>query len=300
MSESYDIFFAGKIVDGFDEATVRANMAKLFKANPETVEKLFSGKPQLIKRGVEKAAAIKYKGAMQKAGAVPLIRASGGAKTAAEPAPAPAAPNKAPAATNKEPATPETQPEPQQQTMAERLAALTGEPAPEAGTEEPAPTTTPAAAAAPAAGADSGMSLAPPGSDVLNADERSEFQEADVDTSAIHLAPEFAEPEATPREEPPAPDTSHMSMGEVGEDIPTLEDAVIELDPDISHLSMGEVGEEIPHLELDQEPVDVDTSAIDLAPEGSDVLEEQYKKKDEAEAPDTSHINMASSFDAPS
>ena len=184
--------------------------------------------------------------------------------------------------------------------MAERLAALTGEPAPEAGTEEPAPTTTPAAAAAPAAGADSGISLAPPGSDVLNADERSEFQEADVDTSAIHLAPEFAEPEATPREEPPAPDTSHMSMGEVGEDIPTLEDAVIELDPDISHLSMGEVGEEIPHLELDQEPVDVDTSAIDLAPEGSDVLEEQYKKKDEAEAPDTSHINMASSFDAPS
>lgn len=293
MGESYDIYFAGKIVDGFDEATVRANMAKLFKANPETVEKLFSGKPQLIKRGVEKAAAIKYKGAMQKAGAVPLIRASGGTKAAAEPAPAPAAPNN-------EPAAPGSEPEPQQQTMAERLAALTGEPAPEAGAEESTPTTTPAAAASPVSDAGSGISLAPPGSDVLNADERSEFQEADVNTSAIHLAPEFAEPEVTPREEPPAPDTSHMSMGEVGEDIPTLENALIELDPDISHMSMGEVGEEIPHLELDQEPVDVDTSAIDLAPEGSDVLEEQYKKKDEAEAPDTSHIKMASTFDAPS
>ena len=133
-----------------------------------------------------------------------------------------------------------------------------------------------------------------------HAEERAGYQEADIDTSAIHLAPEFAEAEVAPREEPPAPDTSHMSMGEVGEDIPTLDDAVIELDPDVSHLSMGEVGEEIPHLELDQEPVDVDTSAIDLAPEGSDVLEEQYRKKDDAEAPDTSHIKLASSFDTPS
>ena len=74
MSERYDIFYAGKVAEGHDESVVRDNIARLFKANPQTVEKLFSGKPQLIKRGVEKAAAIKYKAAMEKAGAVPLIR----------------------------------------------------------------------------------------------------------------------------------------------------------------------------------------------------------------------------------
>ena len=293
MSELYDIFFAGKILDGHDEAAVRENIAKLFKANPATVDKLFSGKPQLIKRGVEKQAAIKYKAAMQKAGAIPLIRAHGADKPAAKPS---------------ETAEPET-PAPKKQSMAERLAALTGEPAP--GDDAPAagtagaaaePSAPPAASPAAAAASDTGdsFSLAPAGSDVLREDERAGFEALDIDTSAIHLAPEFSAPEAIEREETPAPDTSHMSMGEVGEDIPTLEDAVVELDPDTSHLSMGEVGEGIPHLDDDREPVSVDTSAIDLAPEGSDVLEEAYRKKDEAEAPDTSHIKLASTFDTPS
>ncbi len=284
VSDLYDIFYAGKIVDGVDEAVVRANMAKLFKANPETLEKLFSGKPQLIKRGVEKAAAIKYKSAMQKAGAVPLIRAHAAAKAAAkaEPAPAP-------------------KPEQKKQTMAERLAALTGEdtPAGEQAAATAKPASAPSAAPAAAPTADSAFTLAPPGSDVLSDAERSHVEAQEVDTSAIQLAPEFAAPQAEPREEPPAPDTSHISLGDVGEEIPTLGQDLIELDPDISHLSMGEVGEDIPHLELEQETVDVDTSAIDLAPEGSDVLEEQYRKKDEAAVPDTSHIKLATSFDTP-
>ncbi|MEE4189980.1 MAG: hypothetical protein V2I66_00290 [Halieaceae bacterium] len=299
MSERYDIFYAGKIVDGFDEATVRDNVARLFKADDATLQKLFSGKPQLIKRGVEKAAAIKYKSAMQKAGAVPLIRAHAAAKAESQPAPQPAAPE--PAAP--EPAAPEpAAPEAKKQSMAERLAALTGEEAPRAdqAAAPPAPSQ-PASFGtdAGASGDESGISLAPPGSDVLSEAERKKIEAVDVDTSAINLVPEFAAPEPEPREEPPAPDTSHMSMGEVGEDIPHLETALVELDPDTSHLSMGEVGEDIPHLDVEQEPVNVDTSAIDLAPEGSDVLEEQYRKKDEAAAPDTSHIKLANAFDAP-
>ncbi len=296
MSDLYDIYYAGKIVDGHDEAAVRENVARLFNANPATVEKLFSGKPQLIKRGVEKQAAIKYKAAMQKAGAVPLIRAHAAEK--------PAATSTASAATP--PAAPE-QPAPQKQSMAERLAALTGEPAPEADAPDASASTAAAAGtaatdAAPvgtAADADDSFSLAPAGSDVLREDERAGFEELDIDTSAIHLAPEFSEAEVVEREAPPAPDTSHMSMGDVGEKIPTLEEAVVELDPDVSHLSMGEVGEDIPHLDDEREPVAVDTSAIDLAPEGSDMLEAAYRSKDEPEAPDTSHIKLASTFDTP-
>ncbi len=299
MSERYDIFYAGKIVDGFDEATVRANVAKLFKANDATLQKLFSGKPQLIKRGVEKAAAIKYKSAMQKAGAVPLIRAHAAAKAAAKPAPEPGAPK--PGAPKPGAPTPGA-PEPRKQSMAERLAALTGEEAPSAAQASAStPAAAPAAPSQPASfvSDESGITLAPPGSDVLSESERDQVEAVEVDTSAIHLTPEFAAVEPEPREEPPAPDTSHMSMGEVGEDIPHLETEQVELDPDISHLSMGEVGDAIPHLDIEQEPVDVDTSAIDLAPEGSDVLEEQYRKKEAATAPDTSHIKLATSFDAP-
>ncbi len=297
MSDKYDIFFAGKIVDGFDEATVRENVAKLFKANAQTVEKLFSGKPQAIKKGVDKQAAIKYKAAMQKAGAVPLIRAHAAAKPAAAETPAPA----------------EAEAQPKQ-TMAERLAALTGESAPSedaptpfgSGAAEPAPgEATPAPTPEPAAGTasdsattegaanfDADMSLAPVGSDVLRDDEREEVEELDIDTSAIHLTPEFAEPEVEEKAAPPAPDVSHMSMGEVGEDIPHLEIEAEEVDLDTSHLSMGEPGDEIPHLEEEVELLDPDTSGMDLAPEGSDVLEEQYRKQEAAEPPNTDHISL--------
>lgn len=291
MSDRYDIFFTGKIVDGFDEATVRENVAKLFKANAQTLEKLFSGKPQAIKRGVDKQAAIKYKAAMEKAGAVPVIRAHKDAAAQAAPAPAPA-----PAA-EELPSSADIKPK---QTMAERLAALTGEDVPSEDTPPPAAAPAPAPAAAPAAEPASpgpasfgeGMSLAPAGSDVLRDDEREVVEAQDIDTSAIHLTPEFAEPVVEETAAPPAPDVSHLSMGEVGDDIPHLDDDVEELDLDISHLSMGDVGEDIPHLEDDQELLDPDISGIDLAPEGSDVLDEQYRKEEAVEAPNTDHLSL--------
>ena len=123
-------------------------------------------------------------------------------------------------------------------------------------------------------------------------DERVVAQEPDIDTSAIQLASDFTAPEPTESNAPPAPDTSHLSMGEVGEDIPHLEIDEELLDPDISHLSMGEVGEDIPHLDIEEELLDPDTSGISLAPEGSDVLEEQYKRHDQAQAPSTDHLAL--------
>ncbi len=266
MSQRYDIFFAAQIVDGFDEATVRANIAKLFKANEATLEKLFSGKPQLIKRGVDKAAAIKYKAALQKAGAVALVRAQ------PEPIKQPQEEEELPSSADIKPAA-EPAAEPATSTS-ERLAALT--------------------AATATASFGEGISLAPAGSDVLSEDERHGFEELDIDTSAIHLSSEqeLTEPAAT-EPAPPAPDTSHLSMGDVGEDIPHLETTEETVDPDISHLSMGEVGEDIPHLVDEREEVHPDTSGIDLAPEGSEVLEEQYRKTDDVQVPNTDHISLA-------
>ena len=51
---------------------------------------------------------------------------------------------------------------------------------------------------------------------------------------------------------------------------------------------MGEVGEEIPHLEEDRELLDPDTSHLSMG----EVGEEQYRKREEAAPPDTSHISL--------
>ena len=287
MDERYDILFAGGIADGFDPVEVRENVAKLFKANEQTLAKLFSGKPQMIKRGIDKQAAIKYKAAMQKAGAVALVRTHKPAesgKTAVAPAPQAAA---------------------KPVSMAERLAALTGdsEPtdeaakptfgsAPSPAEADAAPATTSPVSATGATATSDDISVAPPGSDMLREDERREFEELAIDTSAIHLVPEFAEPEVTADTAPPAPDVSHLSMGDVGEVIPHLESAPPELNPDTSHLSMGDVGETIPQLVDEAEPVTVDTSALDLAPEGSDVLEDQYRVRNDPPAPHTDHLSL--------
>ncbi|MEE4660464.1 MAG: hypothetical protein V2J89_08350 [Halieaceae bacterium] len=279
MDERYDILFAGGIVEGFAPEQVQQNIARLFKANEQTLAKLFSGKPQMIKRGIDKPAAIKYKAAMQKAGAIALVRLHKADQGDAAKAPPPARPDA-------------EQPE-KPLSMAERLAALTGEAEPEQRAEQPsAPAPTPASQAAPAMETDGDFSLAPAGSDVLRDDEREAVEELDIDTSAIHLAPEFAEPEPVVNAAPPAPDVSHLSMGEVGESIPHLEQAVAAVNPDTSHLSMGDVGESIPHLESNVAPVSVDTSGLNLAPEGSDVLEAQYRKRDEAKAPSTDHLSL--------
>jgi hypothetical protein len=280
MSELYDIFFSAQLIDDFDEAAVRKNMAQLFKANEAALGKLFSGKPQLIKRGVNKAAAIKYKAAMQKAGAVARIRKhaqAGEPAPAAAPKPTAQVPKEENLPSSSDIATASTPAEsgaekPPAKKQSERQAALDKQPAGMTFGEE--------------------MSVAPAGSDVLREDEREQHVELDIDTSGIQLASSFTETETPAVDVPPAPDTSHLSMGEVGEDIPQLESTQKAVAPDTSHLSMGEVGEDIPNLDEEVEIVEPDISGIDLAPEGSDMLEEKDRHKDEVEAPNTDHLSL--------
>jgi hypothetical protein len=295
MDPLYDIFFAGQLVDGIDEGTARSNMGKLFKANEATLDKLFSGNPYAIKRGVDNAGAAKYKAAMHKAGAVALIKT----QQAEEPAPSAPVPEPAP---DPFPSSADIIAEPEKQggSMADRIAAMAAEPRasanPRAATFGEAESAIPPAAdEAPAA--DGELSLAPAGSDVLRENEREVIEDLNIDTSAINLSSSSEEPEALGgnTEAPIDPDTSHLSMGEVGEVIPHLESELEELDPDVSHLSMGEVGEVIPHLEKAVEEVNPDISAISLAPEGSDVLEEEFRRHDDAEAPSTEHITLEES-----
>jgi hypothetical protein len=91
MEPLYDIYFSGQLVEEFEAAEVRDNLVKLFKVNTVALEKLFSGKPQPIKRGVDKAGAIKYKTAMARAGAVAVIKAH--SKASVKPAASAATPS---------------------------------------------------------------------------------------------------------------------------------------------------------------------------------------------------------------
>ena len=87
MSEQrYSVIFRGDLVPGYTVADVKANMARLFKAGPETVEKLFSGRPLAIKKGLPKAQAEQLQATLAKVGAQSGLKAEG--EQPAPPAPA--------------------------------------------------------------------------------------------------------------------------------------------------------------------------------------------------------------------
>lgn len=86
----FNVYFAGQCLDGFGEAAVREALGKLFKADAATLERLFSGSRQLIKRDCDRDTALTYQQAMKRVGARPVITPAGDAQTSA-PAGQPAA-----------------------------------------------------------------------------------------------------------------------------------------------------------------------------------------------------------------
>ncbi|MCF5622471.1 DUF805 domain-containing protein, partial [Pseudomonas syringae] len=56
----FKIMFEGQVRDGVEPDTAKANVAGLFKSDAAAVEKLFSGKPVTLKRGLVHAEAERY------------------------------------------------------------------------------------------------------------------------------------------------------------------------------------------------------------------------------------------------
>lgn len=257
MEPLYNIYFAGEVIVGQDAATVREALGRLFRADEATLDKLFSGTAQSIKRNCDKATALKYKQAMENAGARPLI------KRAEAPAPAE-----------------------RPLTAAEKIAALAA--APDTGTYTDNTQQEPADAAE-----EGEFDIAEAGADVLKPEERAEPIVADIDTGDLDVDATATRLSDEPPPPPPAPDTSHLSVGEVGEDIPVLDTGVVPLSPDTDALSLSPEGTDFSDCAADDPtPPTLDLSAMDLAPEGSDVLEEEFRRKEEAAAPSTDHISL--------
>ncbi len=111
-----DVQFWGEILPGRERETVKAAVARTFKASPEQVERLFSGKRVIVARGVDEGQAQRMLEALEKAGAraaiVPSTTAASQAPASGHTPPPPSAPAGAQASPPRPPAVPPTRPIP--------------------------------------------------------------------------------------------------------------------------------------------------------------------------------------------
>ncbi|TNF35351.1 MAG: hypothetical protein EP315_06035 [Gammaproteobacteria bacterium] len=66
----YEVAYSGQIAEDVDLDQVKANIAKMFKADEAKVKQLFSGARVVIKRNIDLQTAEKYRVAMNNAGAI--------------------------------------------------------------------------------------------------------------------------------------------------------------------------------------------------------------------------------------
>lgn len=74
-SQRYRIVLDGAVAKGHDVAAVKRNLAKLFKTDAPTIDRVFSGRPAVIKQGLDAEQALQYIAALAQAGAVGRMEA---------------------------------------------------------------------------------------------------------------------------------------------------------------------------------------------------------------------------------
>jgi hypothetical protein len=65
----YKVVLSGTIRNGFDRTVVLQNLGRIFNQSPELMEKLLSGNPRVVKKGLDLATAEKYREILTRAGA---------------------------------------------------------------------------------------------------------------------------------------------------------------------------------------------------------------------------------------
>ncbi|ERV77485.1 TPA: hypothetical protein SL686_004781 [Pseudomonas aeruginosa] len=69
----FEIAFSGQLVAGARPEVVKANLAKLFQADAQRIELLFSGRRVVIKNNLDVASAEKYRSVLERAGAIAVV-----------------------------------------------------------------------------------------------------------------------------------------------------------------------------------------------------------------------------------
>jgi hypothetical protein len=249
----YDVYLTGQLAADTTRAMAGERLAQIFKASPETMLGLLTGKAQILKRGVDKNTALKYREALQKAGVEVAFKAQ---TIAVEPA------------TAVKPVV---------------AAALLSTAQPVVATATAAQTATSALSLAPA-GADvlnaderthivapaidlSHLSLAAPGP----LTDGSQRNPAPAMPPLDHLSLAAAGSDLLT-----AAERTHIP-------------AAI---PDTSEFSLAPAGAQLETLSAERPPVEVDISQLSLAPSGADLLTPEQRRKAAVAAPNTDHIKL--------
>ncbi|PVV15187.1 MAG: hypothetical protein B6D72_02530, partial [gamma proteobacterium symbiont of Ctena orbiculata] len=69
-ADTYDVYFSGAIIKNNEPAEVKRKIGAVFKLEGEKLDRLFSGKPVPIKRGIDMDRAIKFRVTFRDAGAL--------------------------------------------------------------------------------------------------------------------------------------------------------------------------------------------------------------------------------------
>lgn len=72
--EQYSIGVTGKVLEGFEPAAVQQRLADLFKCSLEKAQRLISGKPVMLKSGLDRQAVEHYRQQLLKVGVEPAIK----------------------------------------------------------------------------------------------------------------------------------------------------------------------------------------------------------------------------------
>lgn len=76
-TESFDLVFRGDVVIGEAVSDVKSRLQQLFKVDSDKVEALFSGRPVVLKRNLDRATAEQYQQVLRRAGAQVSLASAG-------------------------------------------------------------------------------------------------------------------------------------------------------------------------------------------------------------------------------
>lgn len=222
MAETYRLVFRGEVLEGQHRAVVKRRLSELLHLDDARVEKLFSGKPVLLKRGVDRDTAARYQAQFKQAGGRLRVQAedasfAGGASSPAS------------AARTAEPATDETsqprRPGANRNIDAPEFTVLTA--------YFPPPSEPRAEIAAPDYGvAEVGTNLLEPAPAVPPVVVDVDFELAEVGADLLVDPPEPVTVELG---------TLDFELAEPGADLAPAREPTADVAPDISHLALVEV-----------------------------------------------------------
>lgn len=255
MSDQYRLVFSAEVVQGQHAAVVKKRLQAMLKLDDERMDVLFSGKSVVVKKATDEKTATRYHEAFNKAGARLRIEPLDAADDPLG--------------------------------VSDSVASSDAPQAPQDGSDDSANVAEPDQTAV-----TPGLSVLPPGSDVLSADERVVAEAAEVDTSHLSVQGSIFAVDEAPLVPPDTPNVDHLSLAEVGTPIgqprQQSDEILLELDIDFDLAEVGaQLGEPSMPENTPEGIADVD---FELAETGV-----QLGPSDQSTpppAPDTSHIKL--------